>query len=145
MTVVLTTHCVAKENTSQQPMPSFLIFPVKGKPRETALYDKGVIVTQQACGVVDGQRFVQNFIPKWKLWQATPGGCWYMILQPHRTKIAVVPGGLRPILQHIDTDVAFVFRHLWQAMGHEWETAHATTKLNAASYRILASKLCAAA
>ena len=57
------------------------------------------------------------------------------------TRNVVVPSGLTPILQHI----AFVFRHQYQVLGHEWETVHPTTKLNAAPYSILAIRLCAAA
>ena len=137
-----------------------LILPMKGKPQETALYGMGVTVTQQTNAVVNGHWFVQNFILKWKVWQATAGGMKILVydfasshfarqvlheFEGVATKIAAVPGGLTPILQHIDTDVAFVFHHWWQVLAHEWETTHPTTKLNAVSRCIAATKLCAAA
>ena len=34
------------------------------------------------------------------------------------TLLSVVPGGLTPTLQCIDTDTAFVFRHNWQVLAH---------------------------
>ena len=122
------------------------------------MYDKCVRVAYQANAVVDTIWFLQKYLPVWKRWHAKPGSqklLMYDSAYAHLAKtvkhefdesdtlLSVVPGGLTPILQFVDTDTAFVFHHNWQVLAHAWETANVNTKVDAATRRVLATRLCA--
>ena len=53
------------------------------------------------------------------------------------TRVAVIPGGLTPILQSMDVHFIFVFRSKWKRVAHEWEDANVDKKLSAAQKCIL--------
>ena len=79
MTVVLTARCLPTERDSEQSIQPFLIFHVRGKPREVAMYDNRVRVTYQENAVVDSNWFLHHYLPVWKKWQAKPGGQKFLV------------------------------------------------------------------
>ena len=60
-------------------MRPIIIFQVKGYGVEVDSYDKGVIVSHQAKGVVDTQSFTQYFFLEWRKMPITEGGVRFVV------------------------------------------------------------------
>ena len=141
-------------------MRPVIVFKVKGSRAELDVCDKGVTVTHQAKGVVDTQWFLQFLFPEWRKMPISQGGVRFVendsasahlsaatkadFLQ-QAMRVAVIPGGLTPILQSIDVHRMYVFRSKWKHVAHEWVHANVDKKLSAAEKRILFTKFCARA
>ena len=104
----------------------------KQSAAEKSKYNKDVIVILQKCGVIDTDWMVCNYLPHWGCTQDKRQFATYDSATAHvtqavkdgfawsNTSIAVIPGGLTAILQSLDNDFIFVYRHHYRRVGDEW-------------------------
>uniref|UniRef100_A0A7S1I382 DDE-1 domain-containing protein n=1 Tax=Eutreptiella gymnastica TaxID=73025 RepID=A0A7S1I382_9EUGL len=120
-------------------------------------YSKDVVVTFQKCGVIDTHWMLHNYLPLWGSGTGKRRFVIYDSASAHltqevkdafaqaNTSIAVIPGGLTPILQSLDCDFIYVYHHKYQQVTDEWACNNQNAKLNAAQRRILGTHFTAAA
>ena len=135
-TDLLTIKFQEKDQPIWQPIKAFIIHKMKDnfKPCATEKwkYKKDIIVTFQKCGVIDTDWMVRNYLPHWGRTQDKGRFAIYDSATAHVTQaiedgfarsnasIAVILGGLIAILQSLDCDFIFVYRHHYQHVADEW-------------------------
>ena len=146
----------------RQPVKPHVIYKMRcdfdPSPAEKAQYHPGVAVSFQPAGVVDTQWMLKNFIATWKK-EATPDPRFLVYdsasahltapvkeaLKETSTTLAVIPGGLTSILQTLDTDFIFVYRHEYQKIAFEWADNNLDSRLTSSMRRILGTHFTAKA
>ena len=129
----------------------------KPSAAELSKYNKDVTVTFQKCGVIDTNWMLRHYLPKWGPRPRKRRFVVYDSATAHvtqavkdafanqNTSIAVIPGSLIAILQSLDCDFIFVYRHHYQKVADEWACKNSNTKLTAAYRWILGTHFTAAA
>ena len=128
----------------------------KPSAAERSKYHPDVHVSVQACAVVDTEWMLTNYVSNWErvptdkhrfLVYDSAGAHLAQLVKNAiaKTSLAVIPGGLTAILQSLDTDFIFIYRHYYKLFSSEWEDKNLNTKLTAAGRRILGTHLTAMA